>query len=149
MLDELECLLDITLPFPPSLNAYYKNWRGRTVLSPEGRAYKDVVLSHYLPIKNGRKAIDERLFTHLDYYPPDKRKRDMDNYEKGLWDSLQYAQAIKDDCLLKEKWIRWLDTLDERRGTCRVRLYPLGVVEVHIRNRSIERNMTNARTVII
>jgi len=37
-----ELLLD--LPFPPSLNTYYRNVHGRTLLSAKGREYKQDVL---------------------------------------------------------------------------------------------------------
>ena len=38
------------------------------------------------------------LMVEIIIYPPDKRKRDMDNIKKALFDALQNAGLYKDDC---------------------------------------------------
>lgn len=40
---------------------------------------------------------DKRLAVTINVYPPDKRKRDLDNILKGLIDALQYARVFQDD----------------------------------------------------
>ncbi len=37
------------------------------------------------------------LMVEIIIYPPDKRKRDMDNIKKALFDALQHAGLYKDD----------------------------------------------------
>ncbi len=37
------------------------------------------------------------LMVEIIMYPPDKRKRDMDNIKKALFDALQHAGLYKDD----------------------------------------------------
>ena len=38
-----------------------------------------------------------RLDVHIAVYPPDKRKRDLDNLPKSILDSLQHAGIYEDD----------------------------------------------------
>jgi len=48
---------------------------------------------------NGRLAI--RLYA----YPPDRRRRDLDNILKATLDSLTYAEVIEDDSLFDRIYI--------------------------------------------
>ncbi len=79
--------VDLTLPFPPSVNGYYRAIkRGNictNILSKKGREYKDIVASLVTP-----QLTEERLMVKVYLYPPDKRRRDIDNYNKALLDSL-------------------------------------------------------------
>ena len=43
----------------------------------------------------------------LSVYPPDKRKRDIDNILKALLDSLTNAKVYLDDSLIKQLDITW------------------------------------------
>jgi crossover junction endodeoxyribonuclease RusA len=72
------------LPYPPSVNTYWKSWRGRVVISKEGKKYKDVVkimTRHVRPT-------EENVSIRIEVYPPDRRRRDIDNVLKALLDSL-------------------------------------------------------------
>ena len=52
-------------------------------------------------------------------YPPDKRRRDGDNFAfKVIWDSLTHAQCIEDDSLFKEWSGIWMPVV--KGGKCRV-----------------------------
>ena len=88
-----------TLPFPPTMNTYWRNWQGRTRLSKKGRAYRSLVeysddvvawVKHYHPMP-------ARLMMLIEVYPPDRRKRDLDNLPKGIQDGLQKAKVYMDD----------------------------------------------------
>lgn len=39
----------------------------------------------------------EKLKVHIEAYPPDKRKRDLDNLFKSLLDALEKSGVFKDD----------------------------------------------------
>jgi Holliday junction resolvase RusA-like endonuclease len=39
-------MIHITLPWPPSVNGYWRKWRGRMVISVEGRKYREAVIKH-------------------------------------------------------------------------------------------------------
>jgi crossover junction endodeoxyribonuclease RusA len=47
-------------------------------------------------------TIDEPIFMEVYLYPPDRRKRDLDNYMKGLLDALTEAGLWTDDVLIDQ-----------------------------------------------
>lgn len=81
------------LPYPPSINDYY--FKGR-IIKPQGRAYRSFVVDNY-KIDN---TITSPIFIDIVIFPPDKRKRDVDNVLKCLLDSLTHASIYKDDVLI-------------------------------------------------
>lgn len=91
--------LRFVLPFPPSVNRYYRHVGYRTLLSREGRAYRETVLA----LLAGRvgQPLSGLLEVQLDLFPPDARRRDWDNFQKGIWDSLQHAGVYLDDSQVK------------------------------------------------
>lgn len=48
---------------------------------------------------------DKRLFICISVYPPDKRKRDIDNLTKCILDSIQKAKVFVDDNQIDELFI--------------------------------------------
>ena len=84
------------LPYPPSVNHYYRMFRGHMVISAEGRAYRSAVQAVVLSGKR-RKPIEDSITMYVRVCPPDRRRRDLDNVIKALWDSLQHAGVYKDD----------------------------------------------------
>ncbi len=91
--------LFLTLPFPPSMNTYWRHiaikGRPRTLISSKGRDYRKTVLG--LVCFNGTPAMLGRLAVTLDLYPPDRRKRDVDNFAKSLIDAMVSANIMEDD----------------------------------------------------
>lgn len=81
------------LPYPPTVNHYYGRRGTITFIKTKGRKYRDEVYYKLM----STKLLEGKLKLHIDVYPPDKRKRDLDNINKCLLDSLQYAGIIKDD----------------------------------------------------
>ena len=59
-------------------------------------AYRRIVMDECLTIKNKFSA-DKRIRMEVIAYPPDKRRRDLDNLGKSLLDSLQHAGLYQDD----------------------------------------------------
>jgi len=74
----------LVLPYPPSANRYWRNFRGRTVLSEEARAYKSLIQD-----KVGEQPmLKGPLVIALLMYRPQK-SGDLDNRIKVAIDSLQ------------------------------------------------------------
>ncbi len=92
-------MLEFVLPFPPSVNRYYRHVGYRTLLSREGREYRRQVYS----LLAGRvgQPLSGPLEVQLDLYPPDRRRRDWDNFQKAIWDALQHAGVYHDDSQVK------------------------------------------------
>ena len=84
----------IKLPWPPSINRYYRHWKNRMLISAAGRKYRDTVATLCLPTP---EQMTGRLYVKMEAYPPDRRHRDIDNIQKAVWDSLQHAGVYKDD----------------------------------------------------
>lgn len=78
--------MKLTLPIPISANRYWRNYRGRTVISAEAVAYKNEV--GWLAKAAGAQLMTGDLSLTMIVYRPAKRG-DLDNYTKILADSLQ------------------------------------------------------------
>ena len=89
-------MITLTLPFPPSVNGYWRNINGRTLISVKGRAYKKAV-ARLVQWNHAAKQLESRLEVLVILHPPDKRKRDIDNSMKALLDSMQAAGVYLDD----------------------------------------------------
>lgn len=123
-----EALLELRLPLPPSLNAYYLNaarkvgshlksgkvnpragatYVGR-MIAPEGLAYRGFV---YAQVRKGHKApprLTGRLSIAVLALPRDLQAFDLDNRFKCLLDSLQRAEAILNDAQFDDiRMVRW------------------------------------------
>ena len=91
------------LPYPPSVNHYWRNYRGRMVISREGRAYRKDVCALLAPAPgmggNGPRKPPSggRIALCMDAFPPDRRRRDLDNIQKPLLDALENAEVYLDD----------------------------------------------------
>ena len=86
----------ITLPWPPSVNRYWRNVEGRTIISAAGRAYRAAVLSEVLQ-QGAAQHYTGRLRVRIVAHPPDRRRRDLDNLQKALLDGLEFAGVFDDD----------------------------------------------------
>ena len=83
------------LPYPPSVNSYWRAVPGKGVLiSKEGRAYRAIVIK---AIGSSGLLLSGRLSVKIDAYMPDRRKRDIDNINKAVLDSLTHAGVWGDD----------------------------------------------------
>jgi len=89
-------MIILTLPFPPSVNTYYRRGAHATYMSKQGREYKCKV-ADYIAENNSPKLGSARLYLEIVLWPKDKRKFDIDNRIKALLDSLQDAGVFDDD----------------------------------------------------
>lgn len=95
----------ISLPWPPSVNRYWRSAMGRVLISAEGRKY--------------RRAVDAECFLHrvrgtagplavsIVAHAPDGRRRDLDNLLKAPLDALTHAGAWEDDSQISDLRIMW------------------------------------------
>ena len=85
----------LELPWPPSVNHYWRHVGSKVLISREGRSYRQSVIS--LVAYENVKPATGRLAVTLMVYPPDKRRRDLDNLPKAILDSLEHAGVYDDD----------------------------------------------------
>ncbi len=83
------------LPYPPSVNHIYsRTKRGGLMLNPKAKAYREEVI---YTIGKGHTTLTASLQVHVQAYMPDKRKRDLDNTLKAVFDAMTHAGVWKDD----------------------------------------------------
>ena len=86
----------IVLPWPPSVNHYWRHVGTKVLISREGRAYRETVAALALAEK-WPKFSAKRVSVHIEAWMPDKRRRDLDNVLKAALDSLTHAGVWDDD----------------------------------------------------
>lgn len=95
-----------TLLLPPCLNRMYRAWRGRVVLSADGRAYK--ATAAFQARSQGVRAMVGPLVVRLRIYRP-RRIGDIDGYLKGSFDSLNGIAWLDDSQVVELHAERWDD----------------------------------------
>ena len=113
----------LTLPWPPSVNHYWRNFRVRMVIGAKGRAYRHAVIAAVIEQGVSRDRINCRLAVSIDAYPPDNRRRDIDNINKALLDAIVAAEVIEDDGLIDALSIIRLDPAKDGRVEVRITEY--------------------------
>ena len=103
-------MIELTMPWPPSVNRYWRTFQGRMIISAEGRSYRKAVADQVL-IQRGAKHYEGKLRVVIEAWRPDKRKRDLDNLLKAVLDSLTHAGVWADDGLIVDLRIYWADSI--------------------------------------
>lgn len=115
-------MLLIDLPWPPSMNHYWRNVPGRgTLISAEGRQYRQDVQVQVL-IQRAAKKLSGRLEVAITAFPPDKRRRDLDNLLKSCLDALTHAGVWLDDQQIDDLRIVRGNTGDKPGGRVAVQI---------------------------
>lgn len=90
------------LPWGPSVNNYYAPGSGKVrYVSAKGTRFRRDVeqcVNEQCP----GLILNERLCVDAILYPPDRRKRDLDNYMKALLDALTHSGIWGDDDLIDQ-----------------------------------------------
>lgn len=109
------------LPWPPSVNTYWRRGPKVTYLSPKAKLYRAEV---WVSVYDGRRApMQSRLAVNIELTLPDRRKRDIDNHLKAAIDALQHAGVFADDEQIDELRVKRLHV--EPPGCCDVTITEL------------------------
>ena len=98
MTDQPTRQVHLTLPWPPSTNTYWRHTTKGVLISAAGRKYREKVTAwvrEQFGVRPPRMA--GRLAIVVEAFPPDRRRRDLDNLFKALLDAMQYAGVYLDD----------------------------------------------------
>ncbi len=86
---------DFELPWPPSVNHYYRHVGSRVLISRDGRLYRERIVNKLKSENISTFSGPVELFIEL--YPPDNRRRDVDNSLKCLLDTFTHGGLYRDD----------------------------------------------------
>lgn len=103
------------LPLPPSANRYWRNYRGRMVVSDEAREYKGQ--AGWLAKEAGCYPLAGPVGIVLHVYRA-RRAGDLDNFGKCLLDSLQGVAFENDSQIVELHAHRHDDPADPRVEVC-------------------------------
>lgn len=95
-------MIEIKLPWPPTVNTYYRNFNGRMLISKKGRAFAEEVGLICCRERIANKKLEGRLAVEIEAFPPDRRKRDIDNLLKSTLDAVNKAAVFIDDSQIDE-----------------------------------------------
>lgn len=95
------------LPYPPTVNTYWRHVDGKTLLSAKARQYrKDACYLIQLQMGVDAKTFDRSIAMTIVAYMPDRRKRDLDNILKPILDVFTHAGVYLDDSQIDYLTIR-------------------------------------------
>jgi crossover junction endodeoxyribonuclease RusA len=103
-------MLEVTMPWPPSVNTYWRTFNGRMIISEKGRLYRKEVADQVL-IQRGAKHFAGKLKVEIEAFRPDRRRRDLDNLLKAILDGMTHAGVWEDDSNIVDLRIYWADTI--------------------------------------
>lgn len=98
-----EHFITLKLPFPPSINNYYGTTRGGgKYIKREGKAFREKVVDGLRSFVFDNEPLTDKLQVWVEVYPPNRRKRDLDNLSKALLDAITHAKIYDDDFLIDD-----------------------------------------------
>ena len=103
-------MIEITLPWPPSVNTYWRNFDGRMIISAKGREYRETV-GDQMTLQKTVKHFKGQLKVEIEAFRPDKRRRDLDNLLKATLDGLAHAGVYEDDSQIVDLRIYWANDI--------------------------------------
>jgi crossover junction endodeoxyribonuclease RusA len=101
-------MIELTLPWPPSTNRYWRTFQGRMIISAEGRSYRKAVADQVL-IQRGAKHYAGKMKVEIEAWRPDNRRRDLDNLLKAALDGCTHAGVWEDDSNIVDLHIYWAE----------------------------------------
>lgn len=127
-------MIEIELPYPPTVNHYKR--AGRVVTMASGKKYqlrvntdatKQFYYEAWLRIRSlianvAVKSFDSAtiLSVELDVYPPDKKRRDIDNLAKVTLDALVKGGLMVDDYQIARLLITRMDIIKQGKVIVRI-----------------------------
>ncbi|AUR89918.1 endodeoxyribonuclease [Vibrio phage 1.134.O._10N.222.52.B8] len=91
---------EFNLPFPPSINGYWRTFRNRQIISKRGREYRAKAHDVMQSLGLDNEKLSGRLEVRIVLNPPTLRRYDVDNFTKAVFDALTTCGFWVDDELV-------------------------------------------------
>jgi len=114
-------ITSLHLPYPPSVNHYWGQSGKQRFIGKKGKEFRQAVAEVCLDLQVS--TLDTRLSVHVAIWPPDNRKRDVDNILKPLLDAMEHAGVYENDSQIDELHI--IRHPPMKGGACSVVLVPI------------------------
>ena len=104
--------MTINLPFPPTTNSLTGVFNGRKIKSNKYRKWEKDAGWHLRQNNEwfvGRPRLNAPYHLEITLVRPDKRARDVNNYDKAISDLLVAHGITPDDSLMQSLTVRWAD----------------------------------------
>jgi crossover junction endodeoxyribonuclease RusA len=108
--------IQLELPYPPSVNHYWGQSGKQRFIGKKGKEFRARVMNEVT--EAGVQPLEGRLSIHVALYPPDRRKRDLDNVLKSLLDACEHAGCYENDSQIDE--IRIVRQEVKKNGACNI-----------------------------
>ncbi|AXK30276.1 RusA family crossover junction endodeoxyribonuclease [Escherichia coli] len=107
--------IEFVLPYPPTVNTYWRRHGNTYFISEAGKRYRrDVAL--IVCQQRSKLNLSGRLAIKIIAEPPDKRRRDLDNILKAPLDALTHAGLLIDEQFDEINIVRGLPVCGGRLG---------------------------------
>lgn len=114
-------MVTLTLPWPPSTNKAHRRSGKHMHLAKASTTYRLAVRSLIVAAKLPGLPIHGYLEVCVTLCPPDKRRRDEDNFAgKALFDALTKAGVWDDDSQIRRKVTEWGEVVKGGRVTVEI-----------------------------
>jgi crossover junction endodeoxyribonuclease RusA len=111
MMPTKQTVLTFTLPYPPTANKYWRNVKGKMVVSASARAYKEEV-GWLLKLKI-KEPLSGAVYVKVRIFRP-RKIGDLDNTLKVLLDALKGIVFLDDDQVVEIRANRFEDKTNPR-----------------------------------
>lgn len=91
-------VISFTLPFAPSSNHYWGQFRNRRFIKKQGLQFREETDR----ILKGAPKLVGKMKIEIAVYVPDNRKRDIDNLLKATLDAIEHAELYSNDNLIDD-----------------------------------------------
>lgn len=86
--------IHLQLPYPPSVNHYWGQAGNHRFIGKKGKEFRAQVMDAVNEAEI--QPLEGRLAVHIALFPPDRRKRDIDNVLKSLLDACEHAGCFSE-----------------------------------------------------
>ena len=118
-------MIELVLPWPPTINHYWhRNKNGGLRVGEQGVWFRHAVANIVMDASLSA-GLASRVIVTIEAHAPDQRRRDLDNVQKALLDSLTHAGVWGDDDQVDDLRIYWARDADGKKcigGLVKVRV---------------------------